>query len=276
MIQRLSAIRGWLFDADGTLILGDRRLSSFQPLPGAAALLERLRSKAIPYVLFTNGSTKSPAEYATALQQIGLPVEESQMLTPVSVAIDFFRRRGFRRLLVLGVEGVWRPLADAGFEVVVSPGHDENVDAVLAGWHPEFGMKDLEVASDAIWAGAPLFTLSRAPFFASAGGRALGVSGAIVAALRSITGCGATLLGKPSQHALRCASRRLDVPAAHMAVVGDDPVLDLGMALRGRAMAIGVMTGLNKAEAYAGLPPALQPHLVLAGVQELLPLIEAA
>ena len=268
----LEPVRGWVFDVDGTLALGDQRLSGYRVLPGAAELLQRLQRSGTPYVAFTNGSTKTPAQYAATLQQIGLPISEDRMLTPVSVAIDSFRRRGFRRVLVLGVEGVWRPLQEAGFDTVVSPASGDDVDAVLVGWHPHFGLADLEAASRALWAGAPMFTVSVAPYFASAGGRALGISGALVAALRSITGKRATVLGKPSALALACAARRLGLKPAQLAVVGDDPVLEVGMARRGGAVAIGVHTGLNDAAAFAAAP--LQPHFSLSGVDALLALTE--
>ncbi len=270
----LAPVRGWIFDVDGTLVLGDKRLAGYRPLPGAAALLARLQRLGQPFVAFTNGSTKTPAEYARTLQALDLPIDAARMLTPVSVAVDLFRQRGYRRLLVLGVEGVWRPLADAGFEVVVSPQPAPDADAVLVGWHPAFGLADLEVASQALWAGAKLYTVSTAPFFAAAGGRALGVSGAIVAALRSITGRRAVVVGKPSAQALRAAAARLGLPPAQIAVVGDDPVLEIGMARRGGAVAVAVHTGNNDAAAFAAAAPALQPHLSLPGVADLLARLE--
>ena len=43
----------------------------------------------------------------------------------------------------------------------------ERVDAVYIGWHPDCGMKDIEAACNAIWAGAKLYVASDVPFFAS-------------------------------------------------------------------------------------------------------------
>jgi len=57
-------------------------------------------------------------------------------------------------------------------------------------------------------------------------------------------------------------------------VVGDDPLLEVPMAHRGRALAIAVDTGLGSADAYDHLPPRRQPHLRLRGVDELLALCE--
>jgi len=63
------------------------------------------------------------------------------------------------------------------------------------------------------------------------------------------------------------------VPARDVAVVGDDPLLEVPMAHRGHALAIAVGTGLGGADAYDHLPPSRQPHLHLSGVDELLTMV---
>ena len=126
-----------------------------------------------------------------------------------------------------------RAMIDAGL-AVVRPGDGETgVEATFVGWHPDFGLRDIEAACRAGWAGAPLYTASAAPFFATRAGKTVGISGAICAAIRSVTGARVTVLGKPSLLALRAASRRLGVVPARMVVVGDDPTLEVAMARAG-------------------------------------------
>jgi NagD protein len=91
---RLANVRGFVFDIDGTLALADKLLSGYQPLPGACELLALLRQRRIPYVGFTNGSTKTPQKLSEALTAIGSELDERHTLTPVSVAVDLFQRRG--------------------------------------------------------------------------------------------------------------------------------------------------------------------------------------
>jgi NagD protein len=273
-VARLAAVRGFVFDIDGTLALADKRLSGYQPLPGAVDLLALLRQRGLPHVGFTNGSTKTPAQLAQALTQIGIELDEQHTLTPVSVAIDLFRRRRYRRLLVLGGEGVWKPLVEAGFDVVRSPERADDAQAVLIGWHPGFVLADLDAACRAVWAGAAFYTVSKAAFVASREGRTLGISGALAAAVRSVTGKSAVIVGKPSAQALACASGRLGgVKPAQMAIVGDDISLENAMALRGGAMSIGVHTGLSSAEDFARLPEGSRPHLSISGVDRLLEML---
>ncbi|HEX6453938.1 MAG TPA: HAD hydrolase-like protein [Trebonia sp.] len=280
--ERLAAARGWIFDMDGTLVLGDRVNHGLRPLPGAAAMLAWLRSRGLPYVVFTNGTNRAPGHFARVLREdAGLNVPDACMMTPASSAAVMFARRGYTRVMVLGGPGLTGPLREAGIETVPpaadgTAGADSarGVDAVLVGWFPEFTMPALEAACHAVWAGASLFSASETPFFASAGGRALGTSRAISAMIRSLTGCRLTVTGKPSLPALRAAADRLGVARLRdLAVVGDDPLLEVPMAHRGRALAIAVDTGLGSATAYDHLPPERRPHLHVSGVDELLAMV---
>jgi 4-nitrophenyl phosphatase len=276
-LDRLRNARGFIFDMDGTLVLGDRVNHGLRPLPGAIAMLEWARSRGRPYLVFTNGTNRTPADFARVLRDEGLDVPDDRMMTPASSAVVMFAKRGFKRVMVLGVSGLIDPLRAAGIEVVPTgaaggPGPAPAVDAVLVGWFREFTMDHLEAACHAVWAGAELYSASETPFFASAGGRALGTSRAISAMIRSITGCSLIITGKPSLDALRAAATRLGVPARHLVVVGDDPLLEVPMAHRGGALAVAVDTGLGGPDAYDHLPPRRRPQLHLRGVDELLAL----
>lgn len=276
-LERLRGAKGFIFDMDGTLVLGDRVNHGLRPLPGAAEMLEWVRGRGLPYVVFTNGTNRAPAHFARVLREAGLPVPDETMMTPASSAVIMFTKRGYQRVMVLGGDGLATPLREAGIEVAPPSEQDAaQVDAVLVGWFPEFTMPALEAACHAVWAGAALFSASQTPFFASANGRALGTSRAITAMIRSLTGCGLRITGKPSLDALRAAASRLGVKTADIAVVGDDPLLEVPMAHRGRALAIAVDTGLGDECAYDHLPAERQPHLRLRGVDELLSICREA
>ena len=276
VLERLGNARGFIFDMDGTLVLGDRVNHGLRPLPGAVEMLDWVRGRGLPYVVFTNGTNRAPAHFASVLRDAGLDVPDELMMTPASSAVVMFTRRRYRRVMVLGGEGLAGPLHDAGIEVLPPVETPAGVDAVFVGWFPEFTMPALEAACHAVWAGAALFSASQTPFFASANGRALGTSRAISAMITSLTGCRLTVTGKPSIDALRAAATRLGVPPSDIAVVGDDPLLEVPMAHRGHALAVAVQTGLAGQDAYDHLPPAKRPHLHLGGVDELLSLLRAA
>jgi len=266
---RLSAVRGFVFDLDGTLVLGDRQGHGLRPLPGAVEIISWAAARGRPFVVFTNGTTRTPDRLAGIMREIGFGVPDEAMMTPASSAVRVLGREGHRRVMVLGGAGLTSPLAQAGFEVVPAEAGTA-ADAVLVGWFPEFTMPALEAACHAVWGGAELYSASDTPFFAVDGGRALGTSRAISAMIKSLTGCAVRLVGKPSLDALRGAAERLGLRLGELAVVGDDPQLEVPMAHRGRALAIAVGTGLGGAGAYDGLPASRRPHLQVRGVDELL------
>ena len=286
VLARLRDARGFIFDMDGTLALGDRVNHGLTPLPGAVEMLAWVRDRGLPYVVFTNGTNRAPAHFAAVLREAGLDVPDDAMMTPASSAVVMFARRGYKRVMVLGGEGLTGPLRAAGIEVVPPVAADADgrlsesgpaaVDAVLVGWFREFTLAHLEAACEAVWSGAALYSASQTPFFATAGGRALGTSRAICAMITSVTGCRLTVTGKPSPDALRAASARLGVPARQLVVVGDDPLLEVPMAHRGHALAVAVQTGLAGPDAYDRVPPEKRPHLHLRGIDELLSLCRAA
>jgi 4-nitrophenyl phosphatase len=269
--MKKSRIKGYMFDLDGTLVLGDRSGKSYDVLPGAIEVLTRLRERGVPYVVLTNGSAQVPAQQAAKLRSFGLPVNDDQMFTPSSVTAGVLTRRGVKRTLVLGSPGVGHVLKESGIDITFTGEPEcERVDAVYIGWHPDCGMKDIEAACNAIWNGAKLYVASDVPFFASRHGRMIGYSYAITAAVRRMTRAPAIITGKPSLYALRFVARQLGVKMEQVGVVGDDPTVEMQMARRGKATGIGVCTGTTKREQWKKQPPNKRPHHVIEGVFELL------
>jgi len=270
-LDALRPIRGVMFDLDGTLLLGDRVLGGYEVLPGAVEVLTALRARAVPFVVLTNGSAYPIAEQAARLRGIGLAVADDQMFTPSSVAAGLMSRGGIGRALVLGSRGVGHALAEAGIETVFTgEPYASDVQAVYVGWHPDCGMKDIEAACQAIWSGAKLYVASDVPFFATKQGRTMGYSYAIVGAIRRMTKVPAILTGKPSLHALRFIAKKLGIPTRSVAVVGDDPAVEIIMARRGGAMAFGVTTGVMTRALWARQTGKRRPHRVLADIREIL------
>lgn len=270
-LEPLPLSKAFVFDLDGTLLLSDRSLGVYEVLPGAVEVLTTLKERGVPFAVLTNGSAYPPPEQAAKLRKHGLPILDEQMLTPSSVAADLMKRRKVKRALVLGSRGVAHALAIAGIETVFTgEAGASDAEAVYVGWHPECGMKDIEVACNAIWAGARMYVASDVPFFATKQGRTLGYSYAITGAIRRVTKAPMTLTGKPSLHALRFAAKRLHVAPSELAVVGDDPLAETMMARRGGAVAFAVTTGVTKADEWERQAGVRRPHRVLHRLADLL------
>ncbi|MGK5112243.1 HAD-IIA family hydrolase [Geodermatophilus sp. CPCC 205506] len=275
-LERLRRVRGFVLDMDGTLVLGDRNNRGLRALPGAVDFVRLLVERDVRFCVFTNGTVKTPRECADALQQAGFPVPDDAVLTPATAAAEVFRRRGHRRVMVLGGKGITEPLEEAGIETL-PPLRGASADAVFAGWYrQELTFEALEAACFAVFEGATFYSASQSLFFATAEGRTLGTSRAISAVVRDITRTRVTVVGKPSLQALKAAARHLDVPAPELAVVGDDPELEVPMAHKGGSLAVAVHTGIGHAQSFTDLSEDVRPHLDLPDVGVLAGLLSPA
>lgn len=274
--QRIVKARGFIFDMDGTIALGDAASGGHQALPGAIDLLAAMRRRGTPFRIFTNGTGKSPAQYAAGLRRAGFDLRDHEMMTPSSAAARWFVHKGVQRVRVLGGPGAAIPLQEAGIDVIAPSEKATGVEAVYTGWFRDFTFPDLEVACQSIWDGAVLTTASHVPFFAVAGGRAIGASFAINTMITALTGKRAKVLGKPSRIAFDAATASMGLPrraAQAIVVVGDDPALEMAMANGAGATSIGLTTGLMKRESLIHLSQRERPDVLLNSVQPLLDLL---
>lgn len=269
--SRIASAKGFIFDMDGTIALGDRASGGHVALPGAIDLLATLRGRGTPYRVFTNGTGKPPADYAASLRRAGFDVRDEEMMTPSTSAAAWLVRKGIRKVRVLGNAGTAAPLIDAGIEVV----HGDTpakVEAVYTGWDRDFTFLHLERAIYDILDGALAVTASHVPYFATADGKGIGTSFPMNTVIRAYTGRLPRILGKPAREAFFVALSGMDLPqsaARDIVVVGDDPKLEMRMANRVGAISVGVATGLNSVEAMQALPDHSRPLLALNAAAEL-------
>lgn len=268
---RIQDAAGYIFDMDGTIALGDAKSGGHRALPHAVAVLEALKAKGTPFVVFTNGTAKPPAAYAQSLRNAGFPVEDRQMLTPSSSAAIWLAKTGLTKVRVLGNPGCAAPLIDAGLEVVGPSDEAEGVHAVYTGWFREFDFNALEAGCHSLWNGAKLVTASNVPFFATENGRAIGASFPINAMLTAMTGKRPRILGKPSRVAFETAMKVMGLPRSatkNVVVVGDDPALEMRMANAMGAHSLGMATGVMASDAV--LPEKDRPSVLLSDLSHLL------
>ena len=272
-MSQTHAAEGVMFDLDGTLILSDRQLGQYRLLPGAVELLRELDRRGTPFLALTNGSAYPAAQQAPRLAALGLPIGVDRLYTPNSVAIGLFKDRGVERVLVLGTPGVATALNEEGVATAM-PGDPEaeKADAVYVAWHPDCSMTDIHAACSAVLRGAAFYCASDVPFFATQQGPAFGYSCAIAGAIVRVTGVEPELTGKPSQAALRFVAGRLGVAPDKVAVIGDDPRVEMEMARGGGAIGIGVTTGTTSREQWAAQDEVRRPHHVIDSLGEFLPL----
>jgi HAD superfamily hydrolase (TIGR01450 family) len=266
--MRLDDVRGFVFDVDGTLVR--RHPDGVHPMPGAVEVLERIRASGRPVAIFSNGSHLPPVAFARQLREDGLPVADEEMVSPVSSALSYLRRRFDGRPVFLFAQDTVRELLAAeGVEVVTGEGA-ERAAVVLVLHVDDAPMPELERAARAILGGARLLTANYLPAYAGANGPIFSRGAMITAAIAKASSTQPTVVGKPSRAAVQELRDHLGVPSEELLVTGDDVRMDIGLGRLGGARTVLVRTGITGGMDLSRLPEHRRPHAVVDGVEELL------
>lgn len=251
----------YIFDLDGTVYLGDALL------PTAGETIQALRRLGRRTVFLSNNPTHTRADYAAKLTRLGLPTPPEDIVTSAQVMADFLRRElPGARLFVVGEQPLLQVLAEAGFSFTEDPA---DVDAVIASFDRTFTYHKLQVAFDAIRAGARFFATNADRYCPVPGGGQPDAA-AIIAAIEACTGVKVeTVVGKPSRHTVEAILNLVQLPPQRCLMTGDRLETDVAMALSAGMDAALVLTGATTAaQAQAS---AVRPTYLLDRLADLLP-----
>ncbi|MCL6499700.1 MAG: HAD-IIA family hydrolase [Firmicutes bacterium] len=250
--------RGVILDLDGVVYRGR------QALPGSVEFLAWLRRQGIPYAFVTNNSTRTPRQYVQHLQDLGISVEEDQVVTSALCAADLLRRWELRgRVLVVGGAGLREAVQRAGYELT----EEADAVAVVVGLDTDLTYARLRTACSAIRRGAH-FVATNLDANLPVEGELWPGAGAIVAAVRTATGREPTSVGKPEPYPFEMALRRLGTSPEETLMVGDQIATDVLGAFRLGMRTALVLTGVASAEELERA--AVRPELVARDLAELL------
>src|SRR4030043_898831 len=87
VIEKLSNVRGFLLDMDGTFFLGDRLLK------GALRFIDLLCDQKKEFLFLTNNSSKHRSQYAEKISRLGLPIAEESVLTSGEATAPYLREQ---------------------------------------------------------------------------------------------------------------------------------------------------------------------------------------
>jgi HAD superfamily hydrolase (TIGR01458 family) len=246
---------GVLLDIDGVLTV------SWRPLPGAAEAISWLREQHVTLRLLTNTSSRSRSQIARLLNDAGMDVHESEIVTAVSSAARHLAESYPGRGCFLVNEGALDEDL-RGVEIVKA---DSAGVVLLGGAGPSIGYADLNAAFRLAMRGIPLVALHRNTRFEAADGPALDM-GAFVAGLELAASIEIPIVGKPAPAFFHAALADLEIRPQDVVMVGDDMDADvLG------SQAIGMRGVLVKTGKFrpSDLEGSDQPTMVTEGVGDL-------
>jgi len=253
--------RGYVFDLDGTVYLGEALL------PGAKRTIETLRRVGCHMVFVSNKPIETRQSYADKLTRLGLPTAVEQIVNSTQVTVrELSLRAPGCRVFPIGEHVLLDALRAAGFRISETPGE---IDYVIASFDRTFVYRKLQIAFDAIRAGAHLVATNGDAFCPVPGGGEPDAA-CIIAAIEACTGHAVEeIYGKPSPTMMRTAMAIVGTAPHESIMVGDRLETDILMGRRaGMATALPLTGATNKA---ALAQSELQPDYVLARLDDLLP-----
>ncbi len=256
-----SYFRGYVFDLDGTLYLGDSLL------PGAAETVRLIRANGSRVAFLTNKPLELPADYAAKLTALGIPAVESDVVSSTDALRLYLREHAAgARIFTVSEPVVAGLLRDDGFTLTDDPAQ---IDVVVVSFDRTFDYAKLLTAFLAVRRGARIVATNPDPYCPTPEG-GLPDCAAMLAAIETASGGRAeAIVGKPSAHMSRAVLERLGLEAGETILVGDRLLTDIAMARAAGMASALVLTGATSAADLAASE--IRPDFILDGAHELIP-----
>lgn len=238
--RRLSSVRAFALDLDGTTWLGDRLL------PGARMLKDVLDLRGISVVYVTNNSSRSRDEYVQRLNALGVSVSAREVLTSGEATVAYLRRyRPNSRLYLVGTPSLEREFRQGG---ILLTDDTSNADTVVLGFDTGLTYAKVRDLCDLVRRGV-FFIATHPDRNCPVPGGFLPDVGSFLALVEASTGRWPDeVIGKPGRRMVEALCSRLGQPPERIAFVGDRLYTDVKMACDAGMLSVLVLSGETRLE----------------------------
>jgi HAD superfamily hydrolase (TIGR01457 family) len=263
LLDEVRSARGFIFDMDGVLYRGQ------SVLPGVNDFLNALDIRGRRYMLATNNSSATAAEYVVKLARMGVTVTEDSIITSAMATRDYLEQTlpAGSGIFVIGSPSLRSELFSNAVFHPVQYG-EETPAAVVVGIDTTFTYEKLKLANTAIRAGAAFVATNGDLTLPTEEGLLPGC-GSLVAAVTAASGATPVVIGKPEPLLLQEALGRMSVGPDEAVMIGDRLDTDIVAGKRAGMLTILVLTGVSTREDVADAT--VRPDLIftdLPGVLE--------
>lgn len=250
----ISGFDAVLADLDGVVYAGPHAI------PGAIESLQALAPLGVGLGYVTNNASRSPAQVAAHLRELGAPAEDHQVVSSSQAAAAMLAAMlpQDAPVLITGSAALAHEVELVGLRPVHSQA--EQPVAVVQGFNPDIGWKDLAEAAYVVSAGAAWVATNTDMSIPQARGIAPG-NGTLVAAVAAATGATPAVAGKPEAPLFHTAAQRL--AAKRPLVVGDRLDTDILGGNRAGFATAAVLTGVDTRESIVAAKTAERPAYLL-------------
>jgi HAD superfamily hydrolase (TIGR01450 family) len=246
-----------LADLDGVIYRGP------QPIEYA---VESMNAIELPVAYLTNNASRTDASVAAHLTALGLHTTPDRIVTSPQAATRLLAGLvpAGSAILVVGGDGLTTEVEKAGFTVVRSA--DDAPAAVVQGFAPEVGWRDLAEAAYAIQRGIPWVATNTDWTLPQERGTAPG-NGTLVSAVHTAVGILPIVAGKPEVPIFEEATARFG--AKHPLMLGDRLDTDILGANRAGMPSVLVLTGIDGPKQLLAAVPDQRPTFILEDLRGL-------
>jgi HAD superfamily hydrolase (TIGR01450 family) len=268
-VQLISRFDALLADLDGVVYKGPHAI------PGAVESLQRLDGIGVGLGYVTNNASRTPAQVAAHLRELGAPAEDHQVVSSSQAGADLLASllSPGAAVLITGSPALAHEVELVGLKPVHSA--EEHPVAVVQGFNPAIGWKDLAEASFVLADGDVLWVATNTDMtLPQTRGTAPG-NGSLVAAVAAATGRQPLVAGKPEAPLFHAAAKRLS--SDRPLVVGDRLDTDILGGNRAGFATVAVLTGIDTLETMLAARTEERPGYIiqdLAGLYEAYPEID--
>lgn len=251
-----------LFDLDGVVYIGPEAVTH------AAEALVGIREQGARCAFVTNNASRTASTVAEHLTEIGIPCTASDVVTSPQAAVTLLGEwvAPGSRVLVIGGSGIADELEGRGYVPVWSL--TDAPLAILQGFSPDLGWRELAEATFAVRAGLPWIATNPDRTFPTPRGAAPG-NGALVEVVATASGrIPDAVAGKPEPPLLLEAVARLG--SQHPLMIGDRLDTDVAAGARIGIPTLLVMTGVTTPSDLLRASGAERPTFLAADLRILL------
>jgi glycerol 3-phosphatase-2 len=259
-VPLISLFDALLADLDGVVYAGPHAI------PGAVDSLQQLAGLGIGLGYVTNNASRSPAQVAAHLRDLGAPAEDEQVVSSSQAAAELLSSllAPGAKVLITGSPALAQEIELVGLTAVRSQAEDPV--AVVQGFSPDIGWKDLAEATYVVSAGALWVATNTDMSIPQARGIAPG-NGTLVAAVAAATGQRPQVAGKPEAPLFHAAAKRL--AADRPLVVGDRLDTDILGGNNAGFSTVAVLTGVDTRETILAARTEERPDYLIASLSDL-------
>ncbi|MGL5204067.1 MAG: HAD-IIA family hydrolase [Cetobacterium sp.] len=232
--------KGYLFDIDGTILLGDTLI------PGAKEKIDELKKSGKKVAFFTNNSSKNPQRYVEKFRTVGMDVVVEDIITAGIVLLNHIKKNyKDKKVFIIGTEEYKNLYREIGVEVVenITDFKNPNVDIVIVALDPELNFQKLEMACRLLKNDVKYFAANEDLVYPVEDKVYLPDCKAICNMLELCTGKVPIYFGKPNSIMLSYALERIDLDKEEIAIVGDRLYTDIACGTLNNCDTILVLTG---------------------------------